>query len=323
MKLQQQKKTVAWLSVASNTLLVAAKLVVGLIIGSVSVLSEAIHSGIDLLASCIACYAVHAADKPADREHPYGHGKIENISGTIEAALIFGAAVWISTEAVDKLLHPQPLDHAALGAAVMAGSCAVNFFVSRVLFRVGRRAHSVALEADAWHLMTDVYTSAGVMAGLLAIGLGKHFAPQLDWNWLDPAAALLVAGLILRAAWQLTYKAARDLLDRSLPADEEEWLRAQITRYADHGVCGWHRLRTRRSGWARFIDFHLLVAAGMTVTESHRIAEEIELSIEQHFPGASVTVHVEPCAHHCTALCRSGCLLPLAEQKPLPDTPHA
>lgn len=306
---------------ASNTLLVMAKLIVGLIIGSVSVLSEAIHSGLDLLASCIACYAVHAADKPADREHPYGHGKIENISGTIEAALIFGAAIWIVITAVDKLLHPQPLDHAPLGAMVMAVSCLVNFFVARALFQVGRRAHSVALEADAWHLMTDVYTSAGVMAGLLVISLGKYFAPQLHWNWLDPAAALLVAGLILHAAWHLTYKATHDLLDRSLPPDEEAWLRAQITRYAAHGVCGWHRLRTRRSGWARFIDFHLLVDADMTVTESHRIAEEIELGIEQHFPGASVTVHIEPCTHYCTALCRSGCLLPLAEQKPLPDKP--
>lgn len=217
----------AWLSVASNTVLLAAG---------------------------IACYAIHAADKPADREHPYGHGKIENISGALEAALILGAAIWIIIEAVDKLLPPQPVEYIALGAAIMAVSCSVNFFVARALFRVGRRAHSVALEADAWQLMTDVYTSAGVMVGLFIIGLGEHFAPHLHWPWLDPAAVLLVAGLILRAAWQRTYKATHDLLDRSLPDAEEGWLRAQITRFAAQGVCGLHRLRTRRSGWTRFID---------------------------------------------------------------------
>ena len=313
----RQKKAVAWLSVASNSTLVVAKFLIGLFIGSVSVLSEAIHSGIDLVASCIACYAVHAAEKPADPEHPYGHGKIENISGTVEAILIFGAALWILFEAVDKLLHPRPMAQAGLGAMVMAVSCVINFGVSRVLFRVGRRAQSVALEADAWHLMTDVYTSAGVMAALLAIALGRKYAPLLDWAWLDSAAAMLVAGLILRAAWQLTRQAASDLLDRSLPAEEQEWVRAEIVGLAPRGVCGVHKLRTRRSGLARFIDFHLLVAADMTVADSHALAEEIEGRIEKRFPGASITVHVEPCRHLCTDLCRSGCLLPPEQQQPI------
>jgi len=321
MQVQRQKKSVAWLSVGSNTLLVAAKLAAGLLISSVSVLSEAIHSAIDLVASLIACYAVHAAERPADREHPYGHGKIENISGSVEALLIFGAALWILYEAVDKLLHPQPMEHAIWGAAVMAFSCAVNFAVSRMLFHVGRRTQSMALEADGWHLMTDVWTSAGVMLGLAAIGLGRYFAPQLSWGWIDSAAAILVAVLILRAAWHLTRHATADLLDRSLPTEEEAWLHAQITRYASHGVCGLHRLRTRRSGLARFIDFHLLVAADMTLLESHRVADEIEDQIERRFPGASITVHVEPCTHHCTELCRSGCLLPPTEQIPLPAQP--
>jgi cation diffusion facilitator family transporter len=313
-----QKKSVAWLSVASNAALVAAKLAVGLLTGSVSVLSEAIHSGLDLLAAAIACYAVHAAEKPADPEHPYGHGKIENISGTVEAILIFGAAGWILYGAVAKLLHPHALEHAGWGAAVMGLSCAVNFGVSRLLFRVGRRAQSVALEADGWHLMTDVYTSAGVMLGLVAIALGRHFAPQVDWAWLDPAAALLVAGLILRAAWHLTHHAASDLLDRSLPAEEQAWLRAEIVGFASRGVCGVHRLRTRRSGLARFIDFHLLVAADMNVADAHALTDEIEARIEQRFPGASITAHVEPCRQLCTDLCRSGCLLPPEQQRPIP-----
>lgn len=321
MNAAKQKKSVAWLSVASNSALVAGKLVVGLLIGSVSVLSEAIHSGLDLVAAGIACYAVHAAEKPADPEHPYGHGKIENISGTVEAILIFIAALWIIYEAVEKLLHPQPLDKVGLGALIMGISCVVNFFVSRALFRVGRRTHSVALEADAWHLMTDVWTSGGVMAGLLVITVGKYFAPAAHWDWLDPAAAFLVAILIVRAAWQLTHQAASDLLDRSLPPDEQEWLRAEIIGFAPRGVCGVHKLRTRRSGLARFIDFHLLVEANMTVTDSHALAEEIEIRIEKRFPGASITVHVEPCRCICTDLCRSGCLLPAERQQPISAAP--
>jgi cation diffusion facilitator family transporter len=236
--------------------------------------------------------------------------------------LIFGAALWIIYEAVEKLMHPQPLEQVGLGALVMGVSCVVNFFVSRTLFRVGRRAHSVALEADAWHLMTDVYTSAGVMVGLLIITVGKYFAPAAHWDWLDPAAAILVAGLILRAAWQLTHQAASDLLDRSLPREEQEWVRAEIIGFATRGVCGVHKLRTRRSGLARFIDFHLLVAADMTVADSHALAEEIETRIEKRFPGASITVHVEPCRHLCTDLCRSGCLLPPEQQKPLAAPAH-
>ena len=318
MNLARQKKLVAWLSVASNSVLVAGKLMVGLLTGSVAVLSEAIHSGLDLVAATIACYAVHAAEKPADPEHPYGHGKIENISGTVEAFLIFGAAIWILYAAIAKLLHPQPMDRAGLGAAVMGVSCIINFFVSRVLFRVGRRTQSVALEADAWHLMTDVWTSAGVMAGLLVITAGKYVAPAAHWEWLDPGAAILVAVLILRAAWHLTHHAASDLLDRSLPAEEQQWLRDEIIGFAPRGVCGVHKLRTRRSGLARFIDFHLLVAADMTVADSHTLADEIEEQIEKRFPGASITVHIEPCRHLCTDLCRSGCLLSSAEQKPLP-----
>lgn len=317
MHLTRQKKLVAWLSVASNAALVAGKLAIGLLTGSVSVLSEAIHSGLDLLAAGIACYAVHAAEKPADPEHPYGHGKIENISGTVEAVLIFIAALWIIYEAVAKLLHPQPLASVGLGAAVMGISCVVNFGVSRVLFRVGRRTQSVALEADAWHLMTDVYTSGGVMAGLLLIALGRYVAPAAHWEWLDPAAAILVAILIVRAAWHLTHHAASDLLDRSLPEEEQAWLRTEIIGFAPRGVCGVHKLRTRRSGLARFIDFHLLVAADMNVADAHALTDEIEERIEQRFPGASVTAHIEPCRHLCTDLCRSGCLLPPAQQTPI------
>jgi cation diffusion facilitator family transporter len=160
---QRAKESAARLSVASNTALVVGKLAVGLVIGSVSVLSEAIHSGMDLVAAGIAFYSVKQASKPADGDHAYGHGKIENVSGLAEALLIFGAAGWIVYEAVHKLVRPEPMDELWLGVAVMGVSSVVNVLVSRRLFRVARETESIALEADAWHLRTDVYTSAGVM----------------------------------------------------------------------------------------------------------------------------------------------------------------
>ena len=166
MNADQRKKRVALLSVLSNSTLVVLKLAVGLAIGSVSVISEAIHSGVDLVAAAIAYYSVRTSGIPADREHPYGHGKIENISGTVEALLIFIAAVWIFYEAIQKIVRPAPLEMAFWGVAVMFLSAVINTIVSRKLFRVGKETDSVALIADGWHLRTDVYTSAGVMLGL-------------------------------------------------------------------------------------------------------------------------------------------------------------
>jgi len=221
---EQRKKRVALLSVVSNATLVALKLAVGLAIGAVSVLSEAIHSGVDLVASGIAWYSVRTSGVPADREHPFGHGKIENVSGAVEALLIFLAAGWIVYEAVGKIVRPEPVELASWGAAVMLLSAAVNTLVSRRLFRVGRETDSVALIADGWHLRTDVYTSAGVMTGLGAIWAASHVAPGVDLNWVDPAAALGVAVLIVKAAWDLTRQSVRDLLDVQLPGDEIAWI---------------------------------------------------------------------------------------------------
>jgi cation diffusion facilitator family transporter len=190
MDADQRKRRVALLSVISNTTLVVLKLAVGLAISSVSVISEAIHSGVDLIAAAIAYYSVRTSGIPADREHPFGHGKIENISGTVEAILIFLAAGWIIFEAAQKIVRPEPLEMAAWGVAVMLLSAVVNTFVSRKLFRVGKETDSVALMADGWHLRTDVYTSAGVMAALAVIWAADFFAPEVDLHWVDPAAAI-------------------------------------------------------------------------------------------------------------------------------------
>lgn len=306
---QQRKERAALLSVMSNSFLVVMKLAAGLFIGSVSIISEAIHSGVDLLAAVIALFSVKTSSRPADRKHPFGHGKIENISGTIEAILIFAAAAWIIFEAVGKLLRPAPFAALGWGIAVMFASLLVNIAVSEMLFRVGRETDSVALQADAWHLRTDVYTSAGVM-GSLAVIWGVHrLWPQVNLQWLDPVAALGVAMLIVKAAYDLTVQSGRDLLDAKLPSEEEELIRRHIAGYGP-AVHGFHRLRTRKSGHFRFVECHLKVDPQMSVQESHDITEEITNLIVQHIPGTSVTIHIEPCDGKCDRTCLEGCLLP-------------
>jgi len=306
--INKRKSSVALLSVISNTVLVILKLAVGLMIGSVSVISEAIHSGVDLLAALIALLAVKTAGKPADEDHPFGHYKAENISGTVEALLIFVAAVWIIFEAYKKLLNPEPMESPSWGVAVMLISSAANLFVSNRLFCVGRETDSVALQADAWHLRTDVYTSAGVMAGLAIIWTGEHLFPAVDLHWIDPLVAIFVALLIIKAAYKLTLESAQDLMDVCLPAEEEEDIRKHIMVFAPT-VRGFHKLRTRKAGACRFVEFHVRVDAGMSVDESHRISDMIADAIKHHFPGTNVTIHIEPC--NC-ALARPescGCLL--------------
>ncbi len=304
----RKKTKAAFISVSSNTILVVLKLAVGLSIGSVSVISEAIHSGVDLLAAVIALLAVKKAGVPADKDHPYGHGKFENISGTSEALLIFLAAGWIIYEALKKLMYHEPLDQPCLGVAMMAVSSVANLLVSQMLLKVGKETDSIALQADAWHLRTDVYTSAGVMLGLVVILAGSIIAPGIDLRWVDPMAAIAVALLIIRAAYHLTVESARDLLDVSLPNEEEEAICSHIAAFAPT-VRGYHRLATRKSGSERFVEFHMRVDPTMTIDESHRIADMITDSIKQHFPGTRVTIHIEPCncalAHEETC----GCLL--------------
>ena len=305
---ERRKRRVALLSVASNSLLVILKLGVGLLIGSVSVISEAVHSAVDLLAAFIAFLAVRTSTKPADEGHPFGHGKVENISGMVEALLIFAAAGLIIVEAVRKLLHPEPLETAGWGVAVMAVSATVNVLVSRRLFTVGRETESVALRADAWHLRTDVYTSFGVSAGLALIWVGSWVLPGVSLSWLDPVAALAVAALILKTAYDLTREASRDLLDTSLPPDEGQWIRQEVQAFSPQ-ICGFHRLRTRKAGAHRFVEFHLQVEADMSVEASHDLAEVIAARIEARFPQASVSIHVEPCDGACGEVCQEGCLV--------------
>ena len=315
---QHRKIKVALISVASNTILTIMKLIVGLIIGSVSIMSEAIHSGVDLLASLIATFSVRTSGIPADGRHPFGHGKVENLSGTIEAVLIFMAAVWIIYESVIKLLRPKPIEDVGWGIAIMFVSTLVNIVVSEKLFKVAKETDSIALEADAWHLRTDVYTSAGVMIGLTLIFISHRILPDPDIHWLDPVAAIGVALLIFRTAYKLTIESARDLMDVTLPANEEAQIR-HLIKARQPAIHGFHRLRTRKAGNFRFVDFHIKVDPNMSVDDSHSISADLSKSIEGEFPNASITVHIEPCNGKCMGDCLVGCLLTEKERKNVMD----
>ena len=284
------KTRAALVSVASNSALVILKLVIGILSGSVSIISEAIHSANDLMAAIIAFFSVRISDRPADHEHPFGHGKAESISGVVEAALIVFAAVWIMVEAVKKILliynhEGGELEHLGWGTAVMVVSVIVNTLVARYLFKVAKREDSVALEADAQHLSTDVYTSLGVAGGLVLVWI-------TDWHIIDPIVAILVAILIGSIGWKLTVSAGKHLMDSSLP--ESEVVEIEKIVKSEPRVVSWHRMRTRKSGSQRHIDFHIVMPAEATLVEAHHIADELEKLIAQRFAMANVVIHVDP-----------------------------
>jgi len=286
-----RKSRAALLSLGSNSLLVATKLSIGWAIGSVSIFSEAIHSGLDLVAAVIALWAVRASAKPADREHPFGHGKFENLSGAIEALLIFAAAGWIIIEAIERLAHPKAVGQPGLGLLIMLVSAVLNHLVSQNLFRVGKDTDSIALIADGWHLRTDVYTSLGVAGGMVLLWLGNRLdMPALVYA--DPVVALAVALLVLKAAGKLTVGSVRDLLDERLPDAEIAWIETYLSRLPD--VEGYHDLRTRKAGAARFVEIHIELPSTMTVRDSHEITRRVSSDIRGQFPAATVTVHVDP-----------------------------
>lgn len=296
-----EKQRIAWLSVISNTLLVLMKIIVGTAIGSVSIISEAIHSGIDLVAAVIAFFAVRKSSEPPDSLHQFGHGKIEDLSGFIEALLIFVAAAMIIREAVLHLMsggETLVVEGIGAGMLVMLVSGIVNYYVSSRLMVVAERTESIALASDAWHLRTDVYTSLGVFAGLILIKLTGILI-------LDSVVAIAVACFILKAAYDLTRRSLSDLVDHRLPDEEEEQIRGIIaghcTQYAD-----FHALRTRRSGPDRFIELHLCVSKNLTVEEGHALADHLEMDLRNALPRSNVTIHVEPCdgeCKNCDSLC--------------------
>lgn len=293
-EVQTSKSRAATLSIVSNTILIIMKLIVGIMMQSVSVISEAVHSGIDLVAAIIAWFSVRESGKPADDKHRFGHGKIENVAGTIEAVLIFGAAFYIIWEAVHKLKSgTAEIESLGWGAAVMVVSAVANYLVSRHLLNVAIKTDSVALEADALHLRTDVYTSVGVLGGLAAIKL-------TGIALLDPIVAIVVALMIIKAAWDLTKTAFFHILDIKLPDDEEALIHEVMDRYKDRMI-EYHKLRTRKSGHVRHIDMHLVVPKQMTVEAGHILSDQITADIKKCLNHSQILVHIEPCPGGCEA----------------------
>ncbi len=280
-----QKTNAARLSIFSNTGLIILKLAVGIISGSVSIISEAIHSFMDLLASVIAYFSVRISDKPADDRHPYGHGKFENVSGVAEAMLIFIAAGWIIYEAVNKILAPSAVENIGIGFGVMIISGIVNFFISNRLYSVAKKTGSIALEADALHLKTDVYTSFGVAIGLALLWItGIHM--------LDPIIAIFVALLILKESFTLFIKAYAPLLDSTLPQEDVDKIVQIIQNHCSDSM-SFHNFRTRKAGNYRYVDFHLTLDGNISVKEAHAICDRIENDINSEFEQIEVNIHVE------------------------------
>ena len=278
----------ARLSIFSNLFLIVLKMIVGILTGSVSMMSEAIHSGIDLLASIIAFFSVKIASKPPDKDHAYGHGKYENVSGVLEALLIFVAALWIIYEAVNRLLHKSDIQNIHYGIIVMLISVIVNLIVSRKLYSVAKKYDSIALEADALHLKTDVYTSLGVAIGFVLLYLTGYI-------WIDSVIAILVAILIMYESFQLLNTAFSPLVDAQLPQEDIERLNNIIkNKLGRNSKAKYSRVRTRKSGSQKYLDFILSFPNETSVKEAHDLCDEIEDEIKAEFKEIDINIHVEP-----------------------------
>jgi cation diffusion facilitator family transporter len=289
----QEKIAIAKLSIYSNSALVALKLVSGWLMMSVAVVSEAIHSGIDLVAALMARYSVKKSAEPADKEHRYGHGKFENLSGVVEGALIFVAAALIIYEAAQKFINPSDVKILYVGMVIMGFSAVLNYYVSRRLSVIAKKTDSLALEADAYHLRTDVWTSGGVFIALALIQLLGS-----EYRWLDPAVAMIVAMFIIHAAYDITSRSTEGLLDRSLPEAEMKLIEQVVKSYGGN-VLNFHKLRARKMGSERQIDLHLVVPMNLSIKDGHSLVEELERDIKKELPGSIIVVHIEPCDENC------------------------
>ena len=283
------KQRTAYLSIISNTTLVVLKLIVGIYVGAVSLISEALHSGVDLIAALIAFWAVRKSVTPPDVEHDYGHGKYENLSAAVEAVLIVAAALGIVYEAVDKFHASAVPEFLSYGIAIMVISIVINFFVSHRLIVVAKKTGSQALEADGLHLRADIWTSVGVLTGLVLM-------QDTDWAWLDPVIAIFVAGIIFRAGWRMIVDSTMQLTDASLPEAEEQRIRKIIESVPE--VKGCHCLRTRRSGSYKLLDVHVLFDGTMHLSQVHAICDELEQLIRKEFGTFDIMIHPEPAGYH-------------------------
>jgi cation diffusion facilitator family transporter len=291
------------LSVLAALLTIGLKTVAYLLTHSVGLLSDAVESGVNLVAALTAYLSLHYAAKPVDASHTYGHEKIEFFSSGLEGVLILVAALSIAWYAVRRLIWPEPLEPLGLGLAISLLASLINGGVAWVLLRAGRRYDSIVLEADGRHLLTDVWTSAGVLAGLGLVWVTKR-------EWLDPVIALVVAANILWTAGDLLRRSFNGLMDHALPDAEQARVRAAVEAHLGPHMA-YHALRTRQAGSRRFVDFHLLVPGQSTVAEAHALTGRIEAAVREALPGLEVTVHIEPIEER--AAWEDSALLPLEQ----------
>jgi cation diffusion facilitator family transporter len=281
------KSGAAGLSIASNSVLIAIKLAAGALTGSIAIVTEAIHSLIDLIASVVAFVSVRKADEPADAEHPYGHEKVESLAAAIEGMLILVGAGVIVFEATRRLVVGAEVDALGVGIAVMAFSVLANLAVSTVLYRQAKAHDSPALEGDAAHLRTDALTSAGVLVGLALVEVTGIVA-------FDSITALLVAAAIVVAGLRILRRSSGVLVDETLPGPEMDRIEAAIAAARTPEVAGYHKLRARRAGRRRYIDLHVQYRSGTSLERAHELAHAMRASIEADVRGAEVLIHVEP-----------------------------
>lgn len=274
--------------------LTAIKLGVAFWSNSVGVLSEGIHSSLDLVSAVVAAFSIREAGKPADGEHPYGHGKIETLSSLFESLLLVLASIFIVYEGFAHIRNPEPLEHTAYAIVTIGISLAVSFFVFRHNAHAGRVTESSAIQVNALHFLADTITSAGVLVALIAI----HFTGAL---WIDPVIAFLIAVYILGVSWSQVKRSVEELTDRALPDDEVSRVESILHSFSPR-VLEIHDLRTRKSGVHRHFDFHALVCGRVSVAESHAVCDEIEHRLSDEFPSSHTGIHVEPCGHPGTTV---------------------
>lgn len=284
--LKRRIRTVAAASIAVALVVMAIKYVAYLVTGSVALYSDALESIVNVAAGIAAWAAIRVANKPADREHPYGHEKAELLSAVFEGALIIVAALFIVLEASHAILHPRTIEQPAIGLLINGVATAINCGWSLYLIRQGTAWRSPALTADGWHLMTDVWTSVGVFIGIVLVVV-------TGWTILDPILALLVAANILFMGYRIVSQSVSALMDEAAPDDMQERIRAAIARSGD-GAIEAHDVRTRHAGRAVFIEFHLVVPGEMTVADAHDICDRLEAELEAEIEGSDVVIHLEP-----------------------------
>jgi cation diffusion facilitator family transporter len=285
------KENAAKLSIFAVSFLIAMKVVASIVTGSISIRADAIHSAIDLVGAIVGFIGIKIAGKPPDRQHPFGHGKAETVAGVIIAALIFIAGGIIAYQAISRLIIGATLELVTVGIYVTAAAIVINMAVSWYTMRVARRTDSVALEATARDLLADVLSSAAVLVGLILVRL-------TGVTLLDPIVALLVAVLIFRTAFLAMKKSFSGLLDTRLPRAEERKLIAVLGKHGGQMV-SFHKIRTRKAGSQRYIDFHLVLPKDVSVEKAHKLCDELEQEIEAELATASVTIHIEPCDGNC------------------------